>query len=79
MAEELKSGTYSQLLYHAMPDTIHALKIAQRLAKEVGTDLEIAQINYALKMIDYYELRYTPREAAYLARFADDCAKNGAD
>jgi hypothetical protein len=66
---------YTHNLHHAMPDVINALKIAQRLAKDVGTDGDIQRIDYALRMIAHEEVHFTPlSESAHeeLARWGND-------
>lgn len=61
---------YSHNLPHAMPDVINALKIAQRLAKDVGTDGDIQRIDYALRIIANEEIHFAPMSEATCAEFA---------
>lgn len=73
------SGTYNHTLYHAMPDVLEALKIAQAIAKDVGTDLDIAIINYAIKQINTREIMWSDACVAGMAETAEFCAKHGSD
>lgn len=58
---------YSHNLHHAIPDVINALKIAQRLAKDVGTDGDIQRIDYALRIIANEEIHFTPMSESAFA------------
>ena len=73
------SGTYNHLLHHQMPHVLAALKIAQRLAKETGTDDDIARINYAIRMINLCEVMYDDKCVEGMNATADECNRYGSD
>jgi hypothetical protein len=61
-----------------------ALRLAKRLAKEIGTDLDYAQMVEAYSIMGAQPLpsvfaSQSERDSAYMNSFADQCATYGAD
>ena len=79
MSDDLRSGKYNHLLPGRMSHVIAGLQTGLKLAQQAGIERDIKEIEYALRMIDLCEIRYTPEEKRYLDSFAEDCAKYGCD